>query len=250
MYQPQQPEDVVKPGPNVNWLQVVGVVGTVKLQGLIEGEDARVGRLLHPVCAADPPRHRRSPSGRANDPASITSTLQRALAEVDPELQLLRRLHDGRTRREVAEPAADADAAVARVRRSSRCCWRDRHLRRAGVSGQPADARVRDPDGARQRRGGILRLVLREGARWSVWASAQDGIGAVLLRRLIVSQLYGVGAFDPASSRGDRRARARLARRLSWPGAACHARGSGYRAGPAVAGWPGAPRVVKGRATG
>ena len=48
MYRPQRPEEVAKPGPDSLWLQVVGVVGTVKLKGLIEGEDARIGAYYYP----------------------------------------------------------------------------------------------------------------------------------------------------------------------------------------------------------
>ena len=43
MYLPDSPEDVAKPGSKVTWLRVVGVVGTVKLRGLEEGENARAG---------------------------------------------------------------------------------------------------------------------------------------------------------------------------------------------------------------
>ena len=52
MYKPDSPEDVVKPGPKVVWMQVVGVVSNVKMQGLIEGEGARLGAYLPAVRAA------------------------------------------------------------------------------------------------------------------------------------------------------------------------------------------------------
>ena len=45
--------------------------------------------------------------------------------------------------------------------------------------------------------GRILGLVLREGLVLVGVGLGAGIIGAVLLRRLIVSQLYGVGAFDP-----------------------------------------------------
>ncbi len=49
MYKPNSPQDVVKPGPDTKWMQVVGVVAAVKLQGLIEGERARVGAYYIPL---------------------------------------------------------------------------------------------------------------------------------------------------------------------------------------------------------
>ena len=51
-YLPAWPEDVVKPGPEVTWLQVVGVVANVKMKGLIEGEQARVGAYYQPFFQA------------------------------------------------------------------------------------------------------------------------------------------------------------------------------------------------------
>ena len=42
-YIPARPEDVGTPGPTATWLRVVGVVGSMKLKGLEEGENARVG---------------------------------------------------------------------------------------------------------------------------------------------------------------------------------------------------------------
>ena len=43
----------------------------------------------------------------------------------------------------------------------------------------------------------VLGLVLREGVVLVVVGLAAGVAGAALLRRLIASQLYGVGAFDP-----------------------------------------------------
>ena len=76
MYLPQSPDDVVKPGPKVTWLQVVGVVGSIKLKGLVEeGETARVGVYYIPY-AQDATRGiglaiaRRATTSRARRPAS------------------------------------------------------------------------------------------------------------------------------------------------------------------------------------
>ena len=55
MYQPERPEDVVEPSEKTVWKTVVGVVGAVKQQGLIEGEGARVGAFYLPY-AQNPSR--------------------------------------------------------------------------------------------------------------------------------------------------------------------------------------------------
>jgi putative ABC transport system permease protein len=46
-------------------------------------------------------------------------------------------------------------------------------------------------------RRGIMGLVLREGAALLVTGLVAGMLGAVMLRTVIASQLYGVGAFEP-----------------------------------------------------
>ena len=90
MYLPDTADDVVKPGPKVTWLQVVGVVATVKLKGLVEGENARVGAYYLPY-AQEPDRGIgfaiRSMVNTSDGP-SIKAAVERALADLDPEVQL------------------------------------------------------------------------------------------------------------------------------------------------------------------
>ena len=80
MYLPDSPEDVAKPGPKVTWLRVVGVVGTVKLRGLEEGEDARAGAYYQPYAQA-PRRGLGWVIRSRGDAAAITATVQQALGE-------------------------------------------------------------------------------------------------------------------------------------------------------------------------
>ena len=124
MYLPSSSEDVVKPGPKAVWLRVVGVVGSVKLRGLVEGEDARAGAYYLPY-AQDPSRgigfaiRLRG----ASDPASVTAAVQRTLASIDPELRCTTRLR---------WPSASDDRSTRARRRCSfrsrsarwPCCWR------------------------------------------------------------------------------------------------------------------------------
>ena len=55
MYLAGEPSDVVKPGPKVTWMQVVGVVGTVRMAGLSDKDETGVGAYYFPY-AQDPTR--------------------------------------------------------------------------------------------------------------------------------------------------------------------------------------------------
>ena len=88
MYLPDSPDDVVKPGPTVTWLQVVGV-GSVKMKGLEEGENAAGQRLLRAARAGPARNIGLALRARGNaDLAGLTGSVQKALAEIDPELQM------------------------------------------------------------------------------------------------------------------------------------------------------------------
>ena len=87
VYLPDKPEDIAKPGPTVTWMQVVGVVGAVKLKGLIEGENARAGAYYIPY-AQQPARGIGFAIRAAGDTSAALASVRRALAAVDPELQL------------------------------------------------------------------------------------------------------------------------------------------------------------------
>ena len=184
-------------GPGAVWLQVVGVVGSVKLRGLVEGEDARAGAYYLPY-AQDPSRgigfaiRTRGDS----DPASVTAAVQRTLASIDPEMQL-----------------SDTFAMPERIGRRStrarrRCSCRSRSARVAlllaaigiyGVLAYQVSQRTREI-GIRMALGsdpaGILRLVLREGVGLLLVGLAGGMPGAIALRGVIASQLFGVGALD------------------------------------------------------
>ena len=66
MYLPDSVDDVVKPGPKVTWLQVVGVVATVKLKGLERRRERARRRLLSGLRAGPRARNRARDSSMLN----------------------------------------------------------------------------------------------------------------------------------------------------------------------------------------
>jgi putative ABC transport system permease protein len=188
---------VVSPGPDVRYLQVVGVVAAVKLTGLIEGESARVGAYYIPYAQAPTRGIGLAIRSRGDAPAT-TAAVQRVLAEIDPEMQ-----------------ASDVFAMSDRIEKSL-------NPRRApmllslgfgavalllaavglyGVLAYQVTQRTREI-GIRMALGSdgtaILRLVLKDGLALVVIGLVAGMAGAVALRGVIASQLYGVSALDPA----------------------------------------------------
>jgi len=197
MYLPNAPEDVAKPGPKVTWLHVVGVVGTVKLRGLEEGEDARAGAYYQAYAQA--PRRGIGWAIRSRgDAAAITAAVQQALAEIDPELRM-----------------TDVFTMSARVDRSLNSRRAPMFLSLGfggvalllaavglyGVLAYHVNQRTREI-GIRMALGsqpsGILRLVLGEGSLLVVLGLAGGLAGALALQSVIAGQLYAVGPLDPA----------------------------------------------------
>jgi predicted permease len=197
VYVPSTPDDVLKPGPTVVWMRVVGVVGAVKLRGLVEGEDARAGAYYIPY-AQDPSRK----IGFAirtkaeADASGITTGIQRALSGIDPEMQLFDtfslpdRIVKSLNPRKAPMLLSLAFGSVALLLAA---------LGIYGVLAYQVSQRTREigirialgSDGS-----GILRLVLREGLGLLLLGHAGGLAGAVALRGVIASQLVGVGALD------------------------------------------------------
>ena len=228
MYIPQSPDDVVKPGPGVIWVQVVGVVRSVKLKGLVEGENARVGAYYLPY-AKEPARTVGFAIRSASDDvAAIKSAVERALATIDPEVQLF----DSFAMRERVDRSLDSRRApMLLLVMFGGVALLLAALGIYGVLAYQVGLRTREI-GIRIALGsdarGILRLVLREAALLVLVGLAAGMAGAVALRGVIASQLYGVGAFDARVIVASTLVLGvRGARRLCRPGAASCARGPG-----------------------
>ena len=71
----------------MTWLRVVGVVGTVKLRGLEEGENARAGAYYQAYAQAPTGVTSAWAIRSRGDVASTQRRCEQALAEIDPELR-------------------------------------------------------------------------------------------------------------------------------------------------------------------
>lgn len=199
MYFPQRPEDVANPGPDVIWLRVVGVLSAVKLKGLVEGEEqARAGAYYVPF-AQNPSRNVgfaiRTRDGA--DTSGVTAAVQRALAEVDPEMQLFdvvpmpERVERSLNPRRAPMLLSLGFGLVALLLAS---------VGIYGVLAYQVVQRTREI-GIRLAVGsdaaGVLRLILGEGLLLVVIGLVGGVAGAIALRSVIASQLYGVSPLDP-----------------------------------------------------
>ena len=196
-YLPSRPEDVLKPGPDVTWLQVVGVVGNVKLKGLVEGEQARVGAYYQSFFQA-PARGIGLAVRTRGDLAATTTAVQGALAEIDPDMRasdvfsMSERVEKSLNPRRAPMLLSTAFGLLALLLASVGLYG----VLAYQVSQRRREIGIRLALGSDPR--GILRLVLNEGVLLVALGLAGGLAGAIALRGVIASQLYGIGALDPA----------------------------------------------------
>lgn len=196
MYLPDNPEDLKRPSENVRWLTVAGVVSEVKSRDLVTG-DQRLG-AYYLVHAQYPSRTVTLTIRAAGNPHDLVNLARREIAALDPDLPL----YDIRTMEErMAESLA--------IRRSPMLLAAvfagvALFLAAIGIYGVLAYlvAQRRKELGIRLALGGsagaVFALVLGEGVRLAGAGFVLGLAGAVILGRAMRSQLYGVGAFDPA----------------------------------------------------
>ena len=196
MYKPDNPDDLLKPGPNTRWITVIGVVGDTKLAGLVNS-DTRFGTYYFPA-TQDSFRTMSLAIRTTGDPLGVTSSVRQALASIDPELPLYsvrtmeERIGESLTDRRTPMLLAGMFAVVALF------------LAAMGLYGVLAYqvAQRRREIGIRMALGsepsGIFTLVLREGVALVAVGLIGGLAGAFLIRRAMESQLYEMSAMDPA----------------------------------------------------
>jgi predicted permease len=200
MFQAEKASDLnadLKPRPDTKWLQVVGVVGSVKQQELTESDQSRLGAYYLPYVQG-PTDGVGFAIKTTGDPMQAVSAIQRMLASIDPELQLgdIKSMSErvvGSLQPRRAPMVLSLGFGVIALLLASIGIY--------GVLAYQVSQRTREI-GIRMALGsdaaGVLRLILREGAMLACLGLAVGLVGALAMREAIASQLFGVGALDPA----------------------------------------------------
>jgi predicted permease len=196
LYMPDTPQDLVAPGPTVTWLTVVGVVETVTLQDLVRRE-AQVGAYYFPFAQAAAYNITFAVKSDAR-PESLLSAVRARINAIDPEMpvystwtmeeRLARSLTGRRTPLVLALGFGGIAVLLSAIGiygvLSYLVAQRTREIGiRMALGGTPRD---------------ILRLVIREGLTVVGLGFAVGLAGAIALRRVVESQLYGVQPTDLA----------------------------------------------------
>jgi len=166
------------------------------MRGLVEGEQARAGAYYQSFMQ-NPSRNVGLAVRTRGELTAATSAVQRVLAEIDPEMQafdvfsMSERVEKSLNPRRAPMLLSTAFGLLALLLAS---------IGLYGILAYQVSQRAREI-GIRLALGsdarGILLLVLKEGLSLVVLGLAGGVAGAVALRGVIASQLYGVGALDP-----------------------------------------------------
>ena len=195
LVQPDNADDVVHPSAKAPRYTVVGVVGSVKMQGLVGG-DERLGAVYFPY-SQTPSRNLYLTIRASADPSLVLPAVRRELAAVDPELpffdvkSLTVRVDESLVSRRAPMVLAMAFGGVALF------------LAAVGIYGMLAYqvSQRRREIGIRMALGesgpGIFRLVLGEGMVLVAVGAGLGLGGAIAMGRVLQSQLYDVRATDP-----------------------------------------------------
>lgn len=195
MFLPSSAEDLVRPGPKSTYLTVVGVVKGFKLQALVGG-DTRYGAYFFPY-AQDTRRNVTLAIKTTGDPSALIAALRRTVNALDADMPIYslytmeERMSRSLTDRRTPLVLAIAFGAVALLLSA---------IGIYGVLSYLVTQRTREI-GIRLALGGtsgdILNLVAREGLSVVAMGFAAGIAGALMLRRVLEAQLYGVHATDP-----------------------------------------------------
>jgi len=192
--QPDNVDDLIHPTAKAPRYTVVGVVGSVKMQGLVGG-DERLGAVYFPF-AQMPSRTIYLAIRASADPSLVLPAVRRELAAIDPELpffdvkSLVVRVDESLVSRRAPMVLAMAFGGVALF------------LAAVGIYGMLAYqvSQRRREIGIRMALGesgpGIFRLVLAEGMVLVAVGAGLGLAGAIAMGRVLQSQLYDVRATD------------------------------------------------------
>lgn len=195
MYQPSDINNLMKTDERTQWLTIVGVVRSVRLEDLAAA-DAGVGAYYFPY-AQNTGAGGTFAVKTAGDPAPVASALRIEMQRVDPELALF----------EIRTMAERAEGSLAPRKTSLLLALGfgvlALFLAAVGIYGVLAylvtqrnrEIGIRMALGSS--RAGIFQLLLREGLVLVTTGLALGLCGSVLLRGAIEKQIYGVQALEP-----------------------------------------------------
>ncbi len=197
MFLPNNPEDLLTPAPDTDYITVVGVVGEIKLKGLLQSDS--VGAYYFPEAQ----RARRfltftiKTGGVIVSVRGVIASVRREIASLDPELALF----NARTMEErMSESLLTRRTPLLLVMIFGALALCLSAVGLYGVMAYSVTQRTRELGirmalGSSGRR--VFRLVLNEGLLILGIGAALGLFSAVLLRNALASHLYGVEPLEP-----------------------------------------------------
>jgi predicted permease len=196
MYFPQDINNLMAKPREDQLITIVGVIETMRLRGLVDTQAQKTGAYFFPLRQSEA-RTLGVAIRTAVAPESLTSSVRREIAQIDPEMpfygvrtmedRLSTSLLDRRTPMLLATGFAAVALFLAAIGIYGVLAYQ--------VSQRRREIGIRMALGAES--GSIFNLVLREGGLIVMLGAAFGLIGAFLLRQTLQAQLYETGAMDP-----------------------------------------------------
>jgi putative ABC transport system permease protein len=195
LYRPQSAEDVFSVDENTEWLTVVGVIGEIKLRGMVD-VDERHGTYFFPY-QQEPSRFIGFVIKTSAEPTLLIEPIRRRLAEIDAEIPLYNtmtlseRISESLVTRRSPMLLTAVFAGVALFLAG---------IGLYGVVAYMVSQRTREI-GIRLALGSprqhLFRLVMGEGVAILLVGLFAGLVSIVLLRGLLSSHIYGIGVLEP-----------------------------------------------------